>query len=302
MIEKTAVNKQNLYKPLYFYESARAAFEDILNKYPQSTLMLPGYIGFSPKEGSGIYDPVVNSGINHVFYPIDKNLNINIEQFGKVFSSIGGQKIVLLVHYFGYTDPHIADLVEICKTGNSVVIEDAAHGLYTDFIDHRCGQYGDFVLYSLHKMLPFEGGGMLKINNVECEFEPKKKLTVYESPFMYDLKTIADKRKRNARLWNELLGKSSEVLSIMRPYSDSVTPQTFPIIIKEYDRNDLYFKLNESGFGAVSLYHTMIEPIQNGDHDNAMWLSKHIINLPVHQDVNEDDIHEMAKQLLSILG
>lgn len=91
------------------------------------------------------------------------------------------------------------------------------------------------------------------------------------------------------------------MLKALHPFSEKITPQTFPVIVRNYDRDALYFKLNEAGFGAVSLYHTMIDPIQKGDYEEAVWLSKHIINLPVHQDVTEVQIEEMADTLFYIL-
>ncbi len=75
-----------------------------------------------------------------------------------------------------------------------------------------------------------------------------------------------------------------------------------PVVVSQYDRDALYLKLNEAGFGAVSLYHTMIDPIQKGDYKEAVWLSKHIINMPVHQDVTESQIQEMADMLFHLIG
>ena len=301
MIQKTAVDKNNSYKPLYYYQSARAAFEDILCSYRDFTLLLPGYIGFSPKEGSGIYDPVVNSGIRYFFYPMNKKLEIDLRSFESVLTSIKAPKIVLLVHYFGYPDINMNKIVELCEKENAIIIEDAAHGLFTDFVDHNCGQYGNYVLYSLHKMLPFENGGMLKVNSPSCKFIPQRKLDYLPSPFNYDFRSIAEKRKINTKFWVKYLQNKKDLVTIIRPFSNDVTPQTFPIIVNEYDRNKLYFKLNECGFGAVSLYHTMIEPIEKGGFADTLWLSQHIINLPVHQDVDVIELRKMADELVRII-
>ena len=212
-----------------------------------------------------------------------------------------GKKLVLLVHYFGYPDANIDSIVKICRANSAIIIEDAAHALYTDYVDHKCGNYGDYIFYSLHKMLPFENGGALKINNSDLldgfKLESEKSYPM----FNYDLYEISKIRKHNAKIWYDLLKNHTKYLHILRPYSNDVTPQTFPIIIKRYDRNKLYFKLNEAGFGAVSLYHTMIEPIQKEEYANSIWISQHIINLPVHQDVKENQIFKMAKILLEIL-
>lgn len=303
MISKTAERAENFKKDLFYYNSARDAFRNILNecnKQEKVTLLLPGYIGISPNEGSGIFDPVIDSGIKYIFYKIDKDLSINIESLESIISSVNNKILVLLVHYFGYVDSNINRIIEICREKDAIIIEDSAHALYTDFIDHACGMYGDYVLYSLHKMLPFRSGGMLKINK-KTEIKILGNRCTDNNPFEYNLYDIAVKRKANACLWNDLVMGHENAIGILRSYDNTVTPQTFPIIINNYDRNQLYFKLNEAGYGAVSLYHTMIDQIKNSDNEDAVWLSQHIINMPVHQDTDSEDIKKMAKLLISIV-
>ena len=302
-IEKTAKNKKTAYKKLYYFNSARDAFEEILKYYKNLgdyELLLPGYIGISANEGSGIYDPVIATEMNHCFYEVDRKLHVKTEDFESKLKRGNVDKIVLLVHYFGYPDPKIREIVELCKQYKAVIIEDAAHGLYTDFIDHSCGNYGDYTLYSLHKMLPLEQGGLLKLN-IESGFVWDDSSIMQYPVFDYDLYQIAQMRKMNAKMWSELLDKQ-EGVEILRAYTDNVTPQTFPIIVTAYDRNQLYFKLNEVGFGAVSLYHTMIDPIQQNRLQDAIWMSQHIINMPVHQDVDCEQIKQMCKLLLEIVN
>lgn len=304
IIEKTAKQKDNAERPLYFFDSARAGLKKILEKYVKqgnATLFLPGYIGYSPNEGSGIYDPVIETGIKHTFYHMKRDLSIDISSLETILKQENGIKIVLVVHYFGYPDYNIDSIVSICRKNSAVIIEDAAHALYSDFIDHSCGDFGDYVLYSLHKMLPFEEGGLLKVNRPELD-EKWDSVAEEKFPlFHYDLYKISLIRKRNTKVWYELLGECKDVLFFLRPFSNQVTMQTVPIIIKKHNRDELYFKLNEAGFGAVSLYHTMIDPIQKAVSEDAVWLSKHIINLPVHQDITEKQIAEMSIKLLELL-
>lgn len=304
IIEMTALDKSNYYKPLFYYNSARNAFKDILLKHleiEEITILLPGYIGLSAKEGSGIFDPVVETGARYKFYELDRNLCIKVDSLRKLLDSVTGRAVVLLVHYFGYPDPNISTITTICRQYNSIVIEDEAHALYSDFIDHSCGQYGDYAIYSIHKMLPYQYGGALKVLiNHDIQFSPEYS----EDPFHifnYDFYGISMRRKRNAKLWTDLLSGDSS-FQILRPYSGNVTPQTFPVIIKNFDRNSLYFRLNDAGFGDVSLYHTMINPIIDGNFDDSKWVSKHITNLPVHQDVSEAKIEMMYQEIKKIVN
>ena len=123
----------------------------------------------------------------------------------------------------------------------------------------------------------------------------------YVSIFNYDFYDIACKRKENAILWYKLCADNHN-LEILHQGEFDVTPQTFPVIIKNYDRTQLYFELNEAGFGAVSLYHTLIEPLRTGAYDDALWLSKHIMNMPVHQDIEAGQIEAMYKKITELFG
>ena len=51
------------------------------NKYNGYTLLVPAYIGYSPNEGSGIYDPIIENDISHYFYLIDENINIDVNDY-----------------------------------------------------------------------------------------------------------------------------------------------------------------------------------------------------------------------------
>ena len=79
-------------------------------------------------------------------------------------------------------------------------------------------------------------------------------------------------------------------------------PQTLPVIVKNYDRTTLYNKMNEAGFGMVSLYHTMIDNLKDSPFEAPTVLAKKIINFPVHQDISKSDIDQMVKEIKRILN
>ena len=64
----------------------------------------------------------------------------------------------------------------------------------------------------------------------------------------------------------------------------------------------MYHRLNGEGFGVVSLYHTMIEPLQNKKYEKVNLIATKILNLPVHQDANKCEIVNMCKLLKKLLG
>ena len=304
-IKKTATEIDNYKNKIIFYKSARNGFSAILkflkNRYKDFTLLLPGYIGYSPREGSGIYDPIIENDVNHIFYPVDENINVEIEKYEDIVNSITNKIVVLIVHYFGYIDSNINKIVEIAKNKNAFIIEDCAHALYTDYIDNSCGNFSDVSIYSLHKMLPYPEGGMVRINNSE---QIMLEETNYNYNLLeYNLKEIAKKRKENARIIENELStyKGIRILRKVNKYKNQ-TPQTYPIIIEKKDKNEMYHNLNEKGFGVISLYHTMIEPLRNRKYEKVNLIAKKILNLPVHQDANKQDIVNMCKLIKKSLG
>lgn len=262
-------------------------------------VILPAYIGYSSREGSGIYDPIRNTGVEHSFYVVKSDLTIDKENLSEVLVKTPKKKVVFLVHYFGMLDPNLEEIVEICKRNNCIILEDCAHALYTDIVDGKCGMYGNAILYSLHKMLPLNDGGMLITYD---DYGIDKVATNGDASFLdFDLRRIANVRKQNALIWSELLENYGKVRPL-RKYQPDITYQTFPIMLdSEEIRDKLYFGLNERGYGAVSLYHELVESLYVSDYADSVFISKHILNLPVHQDVDESMIFMMFKEMKDIL-
>jgi dTDP-4-amino-4,6-dideoxygalactose transaminase len=309
IIEKTPKQVNRYRRNITYFDSARSGFSFILSYYAhkKSIVLLPSFIGVSPNEGSGIFDPVKKSRIPYQFYALDKMLAINIEIFRDTVEQLAKQYthiIVLLVHYYGFVDPSIDKICKIARNVNAIIIEDEAHALYTDYIDGMCGNYGDFSLFSLHKMLPCLYGGMVRDNvgsglleSCDCA------LKLSERPIdilQYDLAKISKKRKEIAKsIYEEL--NDIDGMSFLWPYNSSITPQTIPIVLPAKVRNDFYFVMNDSGYGVVSLYHTLIGEIIDAGFSDAFELSKRITNLPVHQDIQIEDIKPMCVKIKAFL-
>ena len=282
------------------YAKARYAWKDVLkaysNKHPNAKVILPAYIGWSANEGSGIFDPVSELNMSFEFYGLNKSLRIDVEDFKSV---IGKNKntIVLLVHYFGFPDDNYAILIDWLNENEVYYIEDSAHAMLTDLVGGKCGRNGAYDIYSLHKILPYDEGGVLvdnKSRSLAIDHEDYLKIS---DVFSYDLRAIFDLRRRNYLfLLDQLSGLKG--ITFLYPELDlGVCPQTCPIILHDVDRDTVYFEMNDQGFGLVSLYHTMIDPLKISSYESAVYTSKHIINLPVHQDCNVDELSKMVDAL-----
>src|ERR1017187_3960139 len=124
---------------------------------------------------------------------------------------------------------------------------------------------------------------------------PRPECTGPTSPYDYDLYQIAKRRQHNARFLLQLLADSTlpvEPLHTSTP--DGVVPQSLPVIVSTRSRDEIYFEMNSFGFGVVSLYHTLIQQITSEEFPESQKLSRHILNLPVHQDINDQELIDLV--------
>lgn len=296
-IEKLARNSVN-HVFWTSFNRARDAFELILQRLklenPELRVLLPNYIGLSMKEGSGIFDPIIRSGVEYGFYELNENLNVNVEdlklKIGRKFD------VILLVHYFGFVDPKIEDIVQLAKRNGLTIIEDCAHALLSEFFSNSCGIFGDYSFYSLHKLFPFSSGGMLKsydyIRGLQEKFE-------FMNENIFEISKI---RRENYLTLQKLIDNIPEIcVPLKETLPRGIVPQTFPILIKSSNRDEVYNDMNNLGWGVVSLYHTMIEPLENIDGLSTRSISSSVMNLPLHQNADKRKYETMISDLKRVV-
>jgi len=76
-------------------------------------------------------------------------------------------KVIIIVHYQGYSVDYLGELKKICKKKKIFLIEDAAQALGSYFKNKPLGSFGDFSCFSFHETKNFHSGagGMIVINN-----------------------------------------------------------------------------------------------------------------------------------------
>lgn len=300
-ITKQAENKRTFRRHWIKTESARDAWFQIIEEYKSRKLkgriLLPAYIGYSVKEGSGIFDSVRNSGLAYNFYSLNKNLEIDVDDFKqKVLRD--PEQLVLLVHYFGFMDSEYIKLTSWLEDIKVEFIEDCAHSWIGDLVGGVCGRKGKKAFYSLHKLLPIESGGVLVDNSVQNEVNDNSNPLVNLG---YDLNGIYEIRRRNYYFLLNRLENVKGISLIKQNLEPGICPQTFPIIIEGQTRNEIYNLMNEQGYGLVSLYHTMISELDNYDCPANKFTASHITNLPIHQDVSLEELEKMCQKLEELI-
>jgi dTDP-4-amino-4,6-dideoxygalactose transaminase len=301
VITKRAENSFNCARRVIPFQAARKAFSAILHALDisQGKVLLPAYIGWSPREGSGVFDPIASLHLGYSFYALDERLRIDIDSLRTELQS-GCIRVLVIIHYFGYVDPSYAEAVKIAREHDVFVLEDEAHAMLSDVVGGICGRLGDACIYSFHKMLPAESGGAAVINDPKSPLmqtlvaDPESTLPLSD----FDLNRIADKRRANSLVLDKLVrGLAPRIEPLFGTPGCREFPQSYPVLIRDASRARLYHEMNAAGFGVVSLYHTLIPQISPDCYPRTAKLSRHILNLPVHQDASEDALESMVREL-----
>jgi len=309
-IAKTASDTVRFRRDDLYYSWAREAMYDLLRSMIDAgmidTVLVPAYVGWSSREGSGIYDPLMRlTDLEVSFYAMTEDLQIDAEDLGaRMAQCASGRFAVLIVNYFGFYDRRIEGIVRSIRDASGWIIEDNAHGFFTHVLGDKT--YSDATFFSLHKMFPFSSGGSLVASHDELRSLPLQGFTRPQAgfnPWEYDIAAIARVRRQNYARLEELVGEqgaSGRLAALMPGLPDGIVPQTFPVVILNGSRDAIYEEMNAAGYGVVSLYHTMIEPLRVPEYRASAALSRRILNLPVHQDVAADEYAAMMKLLVEL--
>lgn len=308
MIAKGATDPKHFHHRALFYRAAREGFGDLLDHFlagGRRDILLPAFIGWSPREGSGVFDPVRASAARPVFYNLNPDLTVDLISLARALELHPGGMLVVL-HYFGRTEPKMAAIRDLAEKNDTLLIEDLAHGFYSWAIGGGAGRWGAASLFSLHKMLPRGDGGMMVYRDPailigQRETAPELARFLLD----YDWASIAAARRANFEAIAERLQASSrngsDFALLWPECATGDVPQTLPIRILRGDRDTVYHRMNADGFGMVSLYHTLIEEVREG-FPELVALSRAIINFPVHQDVDPDAIEALVESFELSLG
>jgi dTDP-4-amino-4,6-dideoxygalactose transaminase len=308
-ITKTARMRTAFHRPTFGFNSARDAFRSLLlalDVNSNDSILLPSFIGWSAREGSGVYDPVASIGAKPIFYRMNGSLLIDMDDAERKIVE-RKPRVLVLIHYFGYPDPNSEALAAFGRKRGVIILEDEAHAMLSDLVGGVCGRAGDSAIFSLHKMFPFHDGGVLLLNPSASDCVRMKLATnehhgELHSFWEYDLHRIAMVRRRNAeQLIAALRALEGRVNLLFPSLPSGIVPQTLPVVIQQKNRDDLYFEMNSAGFGVVSLYHTLIEDIGAQEFPDSHGLASRIMNLPVHQDVQPQQLEALVHKLRELV-
>jgi len=123
----------------------------------------PGTTAWTPSYHCGVeVSAAMDAGYTVNFYDIARDLTVDEDDLRRRIAS--GPGPVLLVHYFGFPQPRIKQIAELCMRCGCTLIEDCAHALFSsDQAGHALGSTAPVAIHSLRKSLPLVDGGALSI-------------------------------------------------------------------------------------------------------------------------------------------
>jgi dTDP-4-amino-4,6-dideoxygalactose transaminase len=302
MITKNPTNRENLTERVWYFSAARTAFRHLLNQMEfgeDDVILLPSYIGITDREGSGVMDPIWESGIKYDFFHVDSHLNADLAD---LFTRIqaGCIKALLLIHYFGFPQKQVFKIRDFCKRNDVHLIEDCAHSLYGKLGESDLGSIGDFSFFSIHKSIPSETGGFLRSNLDQFELtkqigdEERIDLSALEVFTRVRVADVVEKRFANYEYLAQLLENCPGVTLMFPELPAGVVPLNMPVLIGNDQREALYFCLMEQGLPTIALYYRLIDDLHAEDFKVSRRISENILNLPIHQDVETSELIELV--------
>lgn len=104
----------------------------------------------------------LDAGLDVGFYRVRPDLAVDLDDLERRLERRPGP--VVVVHYFGFGQPRIAAIDELCRRRQCLWLEDCAHALFSDHEGAALGTFAPLSIFSLRKTLPLFEGGALQFN------------------------------------------------------------------------------------------------------------------------------------------
>ena len=267
---------------------------------------------------------VISSGANPIFVDIDlKDYTIDIEDLRRKITV--KSKAIIPVHLYGYP-ANMDHIKEISKENNLFVIEDSAQSLGASYNKIQTGAIGDMGCFSFYpsKVITSGEGGIISTNNSDTYIKLKmiRNHGMFESynPDIFGLNfrmpeieaAIATvqmkklpfflkKRRENAEKLSDLL-KNVDRIILPKEKENRLHNWYLYTISVDGNRDRILEIIHKKGIGASIYYknpihktrfYSRLEPVSN--LPNTSWAADHVISLPVHPDLTDNEIEIIGK-------
>ena len=270
---------------------------------------------------------VLARGAKPVF--VDINLNdytMNIDDLERRINN--RSKAIVPVHLYG----HPADMnsiVKLARDHDLFVIEDASQSLGSSYKGNQTGSMGDLGCFSFYstKVVTCGEGGAITTNDDNL-YNKLKNIRNHGMAFAHNPEVLGlnlrmpeieaalisvqmrrigsflERRRKNAKMLSEYLDGLEGVI-LPRERNDHVYNWYLYTISLEKNRDMVLEILNDRGIGATVYYRTPLHKTQlykklgygNESLPKTTWASEHVMSLPVHPELTEQDISFIASSV-----
>lgn len=242
------------------------------------------------------------------------NENAIIKDDGVCYNKITNKRIAacLPVHIFGFP-AKIEQIVEICRSFNITVVEDAAESLGSFYKGKHTGTFGKLGIlsYNGNKTITTGGGGMIITDDEELAKRAKHITTTAKKPHPYEfvhdeigynfrmpninaavgvaqmeyIDKILENKRQTAMLYKEFCEENG-INFLSEPEGSYSNYWLNTIVLKNLDERNEFLKFtNENGVMTRPIWRLMnklpmFEQCQSGNLDNSLWLEERVVNLP----------------------
>jgi hypothetical protein len=141
---------------MHFLNGGRACLQiisDYLVGQGIERIILPSYLCPS------ILPPLERAGLSYDYYQVNEDLSIDLENLSK---KAPGYKAVYFINYFGFSQPQeIRAFLKRLQQNGTLLVEDNAQAGFS------VQPTGDFILNSLRKLVPYDGGYLITDREIE---------------------------------------------------------------------------------------------------------------------------------------
>lgn len=263
---------------------------------------------------------VVLTGATPVFADINDDLNIDVSTIESLITP--STKAIMPVHYAGKI-ANMSIINQIAKKYNLLVIEDGSQAFGAMQNGRVSGSFGDMACFSLNPMKILaacgEAGVVLTddeevknrleilryngtINKETCvEVGLNGRLDTLQAAILLErlknVENVLQVRRRNAKLYNELLKNIPE---IQCPYDPILNDAYYTYTIQIDKRDELMEFLLDKGI-EVKIYHPILmpkQPIYENKYkamtDKGEQIIQRIVCLPIHEKLRSKEITDIA--------
>lgn len=190
---------------------------------------------------------------------------------------------ILVNHEFGFVYPNLQNL----KSIGLPIIEDAAYSMYSEGDEGSVGNYGDFVLYSMAKIFPLQGGGILVTQNGElpCSDLDRDEAAYYYNCYMHyseQREEIIEGRLKNHAFLKDLFNEMGIDLRIYLKKGE--VPGAF------------LFKAPGTDLDGLKTF------MQSQGIECSVFYGEECFFIPCHQNLKEQHLRYMASMVNCFLN